>query len=345
MTGEVGSAAWLDSVFTTRVRVVLFTGHQPRPTAPVLVLLGGQPAAGKTRAQRTILDEHADDDLVEITGDDLRMFHPDYAQLADHEPFAMPGKTAPVSGGLVARALDHAFAGRYSVLLEGTFRDPQMVAATATRFADAGYRVEVAAVATPGPVSRLSAEIRSLDIGYPAVGRWTPPAAHETALEHSSEVVTALERLPQVTRMQAFSRERLLYANSRTETGEWEQPAAAARALRAEQQRRLDDREAARWLVDYAEAFRKATVRPGYLSAATAPTYLRLQDDAQRMIQARMFTPGAPVAARQRQQSDRHAHLLRVLPADAFPKRSTWGHDSLHEDPPTAGWRPPGISR
>lgn len=314
MTGEVGSAAWLDSVFTTRVRVVLFTGHQPRPTAPVLVLPGGQPAAGKTRAQRTILDEHADDDLVEITGDDLRMFHPDYAQLADHEPFAMPGKTAPVSGGLVARALDHAFAGRYSVLLEGTFRDPQMVAATATRFADAGYRVEVAAVATPGPVSRLSAEIRSLDIGYPAVGRWTPPAAHETA-------------------------------NSRTETGEWEQPAAAARALRAEQQRRLDDREAARWLVDYAEAFRKATVRPGYLSAATAPTYLRLQDDAQRMIQARMFTPGAPVAARQRQQSDRHAHLLRVLPADAFPKRSTWGHDSLHEDPPTAGWRPPGISR
>lgn len=60
------------------------------------------------RAQRAILAEHTADDLVEITGDDLREYHPDFARLADHEPFAMPGATAPVSGCLVARALDYA---------------------------------------------------------------------------------------------------------------------------------------------------------------------------------------------------------------------------------------------
>lgn len=317
----VGSDAWLDAVFRARVERELFADHDPDQAAPVLVLLGGQPAAGKTRAQRAILVEHTADDLVEITGDDLREYHPDYARLADHEPFAMPGATAPVSGGLVARALDYAYRHRYSVLLEGTFRDPTMVTATATRFVDAGYRVEVVAVATPAPVSRLSAEMRSLDIGYPAVGRWTPPAAHETALEHSSEVVAALERLPLIARMQVFSRERLLHANSRTEAGEWEQSATAAQVFRAEQHRSLDDRGAARWLADYAEAFRKAQARPGYLGAETAPTYLWLQDDAQRMLQTLMFTPGAPISVWQCEQSDRRAHLVRALPPGSFPRQ------------------------
>lgn len=343
--GEVGSDAWLDQVFDAAVKDELFDGHDPDQASPVLVLLGGLPAAGKTRAQRAILNEHAADDLVEITGDDLREFHPDYARLAEQAPFEMPAATAPVSGGLVARALDHAYRQRYSVLLEGTFRDPRMVTATATRFADAGYRVEVVAVATPAPVSRLSAEMRSLDIGYPAVGRWTPPGAHETALERSPEVVAALERLSQIARVQVFSRERLLYANTRTDSGEWEQPATAARVFRAEQHRRLDDREAAQWLADYAEVFRKATERPGYLGAETAPTYLRLQDDAQRMTQARMFTPGAPVGVWQREQTDRRTLLVRVLPAEVFPKRSTPEHDSLHRDPPSSGRQPPGIGR
>lgn len=160
-TESVGSGAWLDSVFQARAKRELFADHTPDQAAPVLVLLGGQPAAGKTRAQRAILSEHAADDLVEITGDDLREYHPDYSRLADHAPFEMPGSTAPVSGGLVARALDHALQHRYSVLCEGTFRDPRMVTEMATRFADAGYRVDVVAVATPAPVSRLSAEMRS----------------------------------------------------------------------------------------------------------------------------------------------------------------------------------------
>lgn len=109
----------------------------------------------------------------------------------------MPAATAPVSGGLVKLALDHALERRYSVLLEGTFRDPGMVTGTATRFAEAGYRVEVVAVATPAPVSRLSAEMsrlsaemRSLGDGPNEPGRWTPPEAHETALAGS--VVGAL---------------------------------------------------------------------------------------------------------------------------------------------------------
>lgn len=322
MTAEpVGSHAWLRRVFDADVKEDLFTGHAPRER-PVLVLLGGQPAAGKTQAQQTILHEYTTGELVEVTGDDLREYHPDYARLADYAPFEMPGATAPVSGGLVRLALEHALAHRYSVLLEGTFRDVGMVTATAARFAEAGYRIEVVAVATPAAVSRLSTEMRSLDAGYPEVGRWTPPEAHESALEDSSRVLSALEALPYIQRVRVFSREGLLLDNTRTNTGEWAQPAQAAGALRTEQHRALGEREVVTWLQGYAAVFAKATARSGYFCHDTAPTYLRLQDDAHAMIRALNHTPSTPVSQFQAEQRARRAHLEQVLPAE-FPARES----------------------
>lgn len=47
MTETVGSSAWLRRVFEEEARDDLFAGHAPQEQ-PVLVLLGGQPAAGKT---------------------------------------------------------------------------------------------------------------------------------------------------------------------------------------------------------------------------------------------------------------------------------------------------------
>lgn len=349
MTEPVGSDAWLAQVFDADARDELFTGHAPDQIAPLLVLLGGQPAAGKTRAQQVVLREHAADDLVEITGDDLREYHPDYARLADHAPLAMPAATASVSGGLVSLALDHALAHRYSVLLEGTFRDAGMVTATATRFAEAGYRVEVIAVATPTSASRLSAEMRSLDAGYPAVGRWTPPQAHETALAGSAGVVAALEALPHVQRMRVFSRKRLLFDNSRTDAGEWEQPAHAADALRHEQHRPLGEREAFGWLQGYAAVFAKAQARPGYLGVETAPAYVRFQRDAQAMIRTLSQTPGAPIRELEREQRARRAHLEQVLPAGLVPRQRPTLPRELPDWPehsaPTSRREPPTLGR
>lgn len=338
----VGSPAWLARVFATTVVDDLFAGHTPGRGDPLLVLLGGQPAAGKTQAQAAILAECAADDLVEITGDDLREYHPDYARLAEQSPFAMPGVTAPVSGGLIGLALDHALTQRHSVLLEGTFRDKEMVIATATRFADAGYRVMIVAVATPAPVSRLSTEMRSLDAGYPEVGRWTPPDAHESALAGSAMVVSALEALPFVGRVQVFSREALLFDNSRTDTGECAQPARAARILRQEQHRQLSVREAYFWLQDYAAVFATARARPGYFASETAPTYLRLQNDAQNMIHILSKKPGAPLSQLSREQRVRAAILERVLPPESLPEPHKSGmrsqrsqpHPSSRPDPP-----------
>ncbi|MDS2171461.1 zeta toxin family protein [Nesterenkonia sp. CL21] len=218
------------------------------------------------------------------------------------------------------------------------------------RFAEAGYRVEVVAVATPAAVSRLSAEMRSLDAGYPAVGRWTPPQAHESALAGSAGVVAALEALPHVQRMQVFSREQLLFDNARTDAGEWAQPAEAADALRREQHRPLDVREAFDWLQDYAAVFTKAQARPGYLGQETAPAYVRLQGNAQTMIHTLTQTPGAPLGQLEREQRARRTHLERALPDGLLPpQRRPAAPPELPDWPehsgPTSRREPPTLGR
>ncbi|MDR2567663.1 MAG: zeta toxin family protein [Bifidobacteriaceae bacterium] len=46
---EVGSEAWLRRVFDTEARDDIFGDYRPAPGVPLLVLLGGQPAAGIIR--------------------------------------------------------------------------------------------------------------------------------------------------------------------------------------------------------------------------------------------------------------------------------------------------------
>ena len=332
MTDPVASdEARLRQVFDAAVRQAIFP---PTSTGDrLLVLLGGQPAAGKTRAQAAILAEHPE--LVSITGDDLRAYHPGYQDLAVNDPLAMPAATAPTSNGLIRLALDHAIQGSYPVLLEGTFRDPAMVSATATRFAEAGYRVEVVAVATPAPVSRLAAEERFLRARRGEVGRWTPPEAHETALTGSPKVVAALEALPAVSLIQIYARDRRLYDNHRTEADAWEHEARAAEVLRAEQARQLTPAEAIRWLTDYGVVFGAAHARRGYLSPTTEPAYQKLQDDAARMIE--LAAADADGQALEGQQTQRRIALTVAIPE---PIRGRLGQAVRWPSPPS-----PSITR
>lgn len=315
---EAASEARLRQVFDLAVRDAIFP---PAPAgAPLLVLLGGQPAAGKTRAQAAIRAESPE--LVSITGDDLRRYHPGYRQLVADDPLRMPEATAPTSAGLIRLALDHAIEHRYPVLLEGTFRDPAMVTGTAERFAQTGYRVEVVAVATPAPVSRLAAEQRFLGARNALSARWTPPEAHESALAASPEVVAALEALPAITRVRVYSRDRPLYENARTPEGTWRDEPRAAEVLRSEQTRPLSPAEAAEWLTRYQAVFDAARTRRGYLRSAPAPAYRRLQEDAAALLQIVADDPAVDSEALRRAQDARRITLRVVAPE---PRKGIFG--------------------
>jgi hypothetical protein len=308
---RVGSEAWLRRVFVEDTCPDIFGGWRPNRDDPLLVLLGGQPGAGKTSAQRAVLAANPQAGLVPVTGDDLREYHPDYALLAERFPLEMPAATGPVSGGLVRLALDHALTGRYSVLLEGTFRDTGMVAGAVDRFAAAGYRAEVVAVAAPAAVSRLATEQRALGGPWGGFGRWTPPDAHQAGLEGSPKTLAALEKLPAISRVQVWSRDRVLYDNTRRTDGMWRLESLAAEVLRAEQSRQLAPAEAAAWLGDYQQTFLDAVSRPGYLGVATIPTYELLEQDAANLIPVAATLPQVDADHLRREGAARRAALSR----------------------------------
>nr|WP_031080311.1 zeta toxin family protein [Streptomyces sp. NRRL S-118] len=104
--------------FDAHVRDFVFSGYARQPE-PVLVLLGGQPAAGKSQAMAAAEHRHADRQLVPLTGDELRAFHPRYQELLDNHPLLFPNATAQASGAWVRMSIEHARDHEYSLLLEG----------------------------------------------------------------------------------------------------------------------------------------------------------------------------------------------------------------------------------
>ncbi|MGA5425184.1 zeta toxin family protein [Streptomyces lavendulocolor] len=67
------------------MRDFIFSRHAPQST-PVVVLLGAQPAAGKSQAMAAVEQRHAGRSLVPLTGDELRAFHPRYEELQGTPP-------------------------------------------------------------------------------------------------------------------------------------------------------------------------------------------------------------------------------------------------------------------
>lgn len=198
---------WLDEVFDREVRPDVFA-HAESVGTPTLVMVGGQPAAGKTRACDWAAAQH-DQTFSTVTGDDLRYLHPDYRHLQAHAPLDMPNITQRVSGPLVGRCINEALINRYPLILEGVFRDADLTESTAERFHRAGFTVHAVAVATPPAVSRVSAVHRFLQ-----QARWTPPSAHDSAVEAIPDTVHVLAASPHVARVTVVDRSGRILADS-----------------------------------------------------------------------------------------------------------------------------------
>lgn len=86
----------LESIWMTDILPIV--GERMIPAShPITVFLGGQPAAGKTRAQRRLTGIY-DGLLAPIIGDDFRRYHPDYERLLSEAPLDMPDATAKAAG-------------------------------------------------------------------------------------------------------------------------------------------------------------------------------------------------------------------------------------------------------
>lgn len=191
------SAAALDPaetahVYQTQIHPVLFGSSLGGEKSPTLVLLGGQPGAGRSRAGARLLADQ--DGMVAITGDELRIYHPRYRQLTTDQPERAPAILAEATREWVRAAIRSSLEERRSLLLEGTFGDPDVTLATAERFRQAGFLVRVVAVASPRVLSIVTAASRYLrdrKLGNPA--RFTRLSAHDRGYDGTTRLIAALE--------------------------------------------------------------------------------------------------------------------------------------------------------
>lgn len=203
MAGEPAplSPEELADLYRGLVQPIVFDDVPTGQAEPTLLLLGGQAGAGKSRLTGRILGQF--DGMAALTGDDLRIFHPDYRALVSAQPQQAGAVLAEATRAWVRTALDDALDTRRSLLLEGSFGDPDITLATAARFREAGFRVRVVAIASPRVLSLVSAAsryLRNVNAGNPA--RFTRLSAHDrgyTGTERLIETLTATAPVDAVT--------------------------------------------------------------------------------------------------------------------------------------------------
>ena len=175
----------LANLYREVVAPIVFDDVPDGQAAPTLLLLGGQSGAGKSRLTGRILEQF--DGMAALTGDDLRVFHPDYRTLITAQPQQAGAVLAEATRTWVRAALDDAVTTRRSLLLEGSFGDPDVTLATATRFRQAGFRVRVVAIAAMvALIVAMVAATTAMSAERVQVARvqFQAPAGHQEGARH-----------------------------------------------------------------------------------------------------------------------------------------------------------------
>ncbi|MGW9447117.1 zeta toxin family protein, partial [Bacillus mobilis] len=301
----------LRRVFLNEVVPYLFAGRTPSADATV-VLITGQPGAGKTRAQEFVLREHPD--AVVIDRDDLRKFQKrdDAWQHVERDASAMPYVTEEVAGALRDMAIDYAIEHGYTAVLENSFRTgyPLEVAGKTTpdheRLTDSpdGERprkpvaIEVVVVVTPLWQSRLDTLTRYVVPGA-ETPRWTQDASHEDCQPHIPPKLDALEKRENTRSVTLIDRAGTFLFRNRRLGGLWQRATGAGAVLTDAWGRPPTAEHAGRWLDQYWSTLALATAQ-GALNPTTLPRVELLHKDADRLAR---IAYGHDEAALSRHQS------------------------------------------
>lgn len=294
------------------------------------MLVGAQPGAGKTRTVGRAQKDFRG--AIPVIGDDLRVFHPDYVSVMREDPLRMPEVTAQAAGAWARMSSDYLRERQASVVFETTFRQPDAVVATAKEFRDAGYRVEVRALAVPEAVSRLGVLSRYAEqVRDQGAGRWTPQAFHDVAAEQMPKSLERVIAEGHVDRVLVVDRGgRTLYAadidtNAASTAGTRDGADARAAVIAGRDLDSLTPSDANTWLAAL-DRDANFVLRQADLGSDVLATIDDLRTDATH-IAARAHTTQSPA----------HAEIwaaLAALGARTSAAREALGHSEL---PPQSG--------
>ena len=228
-----------EAIYSARIAPLTF--HKvSKSLTPTLLVVAGQPGAGKAAIREGLRNELAAKGGVAVVDQEaLRAHHPQYRALAVKNDLSAATHTAPEAAAWEARALADARKRGVNVALETSGKDADRILAIVKDFKDAGYRVELRALAVPDQDS-----LRGLTQRYESQrsrnepGRAVSPAEHTAGYRALPETIRRIEAESRIDRVSVVRRNgEAVYENQRV-GGKWQfTPPIGDRALTMERNR------------------------------------------------------------------------------------------------------------
>lgn len=247
------SRARNESIFRADILGDYLPDNMGRAERPRLILLGGQPGAGKTAVLAASQNELArSGPTIRIVGDDLRSYHPEFLAFQRQDPETASRYTQTDAGRWTEKLLAAATERQVNVVFETTMRTPENVARVIRTARDAGYAVEVRAVAVNPRLSWQGAHHRFEEMLHAGqAARMPPQHVHDAAVDGLRGSLEKLESEGLVDRVQLRTRSGAIIHDNEIRDGQWSSAAGSRLALEREQTRPMTRGELQRFADDW----------------------------------------------------------------------------------------------
>ncbi|MFF5447213.1 zeta toxin family protein [Streptomyces sp. NPDC012888] len=238
-------------IFLDQIVPQQFAGRSRQDT-PTVVVLVGQPGAGKTRVGHALaeaLNERGG--FVEVDSDLYKPYHPAYARLLQQDDGLMAAYIRADGRRWMARAHAYVRENRLNAIIQETSQDADAVADTLQAYRRSGTRIEAVflavseAMSNQGIVNRYHEQVKER-----GSGRLTVQANADrsyTGIVHLARLVDEHKLADHVAVIRR-GEGRPRYANALDGAGEWQAPPTLAPALEAERSRPWTPAETADFL-------------------------------------------------------------------------------------------------
>ncbi|MGW0664885.1 zeta toxin family protein [Streptodolium elevatio] len=284
---------------------------------PVVVLVAGQPGAGKTVTADLVQAALERRGLVvRVCSDLYKAAHPSYAELlAADVRLAGIGVRGDVRRRQ-AEVEEHVRVHRLDAVVETGLADADEARAASAAYRAAGHRVELVVVATAPAASAQGILDRYLATHADGGGRWVSWENHDTCVAGLLSTLAVVEDERLVDRVTVVRRDHtVLYTNHLSHDGRWTGTAGAAAAVDAEHRRW--------WTAPETAAFRLGLTlsdRRLHREVVDEDRRLAVQRDAERA--AALAEPVRRTAQAIREAPGVHYHRLS-------PAEHRWTFDAL----------------
>lgn len=186
--------------------------------APVAIVLGGQPGAGKSNLY-IWAKERFDQNIVELDCDAFREYHPDSEILA-FDPDTFGTNTNQFAFDTVDRLIEELSEYKFNMIIESSMKTPNSAYSNHAQLTPKGYSVEAQIMATSkeeswkGVLDRYQS---NLEKGL--LPRLVPQGVHDFVVEHYPDSADEIFKSGKMSNIQVYNRNRdLLYDMKTTPT-------------------------------------------------------------------------------------------------------------------------------